>query len=89
MLWVTDFAMFEYDATEKRWNFESNDFASAKPVEGGCPAGSLPVYRAYNDGFGRHVDSNHRITGDLAGIAQVVARGWIGEGVVMCSPASP
>jgi hypothetical protein len=32
------------------------------------------------------VDSNHRITVNQAGIAAVVARGWISEGVVMCAP---
>jgi aspartyl-tRNA synthetase len=28
MLWVTDFAMFEYDATEKRWNAAHHPFTS-------------------------------------------------------------
>ena len=74
-------------ATQKRWNFESLDFVSTVPGAGGtCPAGTLPVYRAYNNGFTRGVDSNHRITGSLAGIQQAVARGWSNEGVVMCSP---
>ncbi|MEQ1741150.1 MAG: hypothetical protein ABL869_01425, partial [Candidatus Nitrotoga sp.] len=73
-------------ATEKRWNFESLDFISTLPVEGQCPAGTKPVYRAYNNGFARGVDSNHRISTDQAAIAQVVARGWVNEGVVMCAP---
>jgi hypothetical protein len=76
-------------ASSPRWNFESLDFITTNPSRGACPSGSRPVYRAYNNGFDRHVDSNHRITGEPAGIAQVVARGWISEGVVMCSPASP
>jgi len=76
-------------ASSPRWNFESLDFITTNPAGGACPSGTRPVYRAYNNGFSRHVDSNHRITGDVAGIAQVVARGWVGEGVVMCSPASP
>jgi len=73
-------------ATEKRWNFESLDFVSVLPVGGTCSTGTQPVYRAYNNGFARGVDSNHRITGSLAGIQEVVARGWIDEGVVMCAP---
>lgn len=72
--------------TEKRWNFESLDFLSTAPTNGTCPNGTLPVYRAYNNGYARSVDSNHRITTDLAVIQQAVALGWIAEGVVMCAP---
>jgi hypothetical protein len=43
------------------------------------------VYRAYNNGFAHGVDSNHRITSNPAAIQEVVARGWIKEGVVMCA----
>jgi hypothetical protein len=39
--------------TQKRWNFESNDFLTTPAVNGGCPSGLLPVYRAYNNGFAR------------------------------------
>jgi len=74
-------------ASEKRWNFESLDFAATRPAEGACGARLVPVYRAYNDGFGHGVDSNHRITASAAGIADVVARGWKDEGIVMCALA--
>ena len=74
-------------ATQQRWNFESYDFSSAPAVGGGCAAGLVPVYRAYNNGFGRHVDSNHRITSNYAAYLAQVAKGWAGEGVVMCAPA--
>ena len=73
-------------ASVPRWNFESLDFISTVPVSGACPDGTVPVYRAYNNGFNRKVDSNHRITGNAAGIAAVVARGWVSEGIVMCAP---
>lgn len=77
-------------STQKRWNFESLDFFSSQLVSwyGGnyCPYGTTPVFRAYNNGFARGVDSNHRITSNFAAIQQVVARGWINEGVVMCAP---
>ena len=73
--------------TVKRWNFESNDFLTDVPVSPGvCPAQTVPVYRAYNDGFARNIDSNHRITEFLPSILEVVARGWINEGIVMCAP---
>jgi hypothetical protein len=75
-------------ASEPRWNFESLDFLSTPPTGEACPAGTVPVYRAYNNSLSRHVDSNHRITSSPAGIDEVVARGWISEGVVMCAPAS-
>jgi hypothetical protein len=75
-------------ATEKRWNFESLDFVTTTPVGGVCPNGTVPVYRAYNNGFARGVDSNHRITANPAGIQQVVDRGWISEGVVMCAASA-
>jgi hypothetical protein len=73
-------------SSEKRWNYESIAFAATLPAAGGvCPTGMLPIYRAYNNGFARGIDSNHRITSNLADIQQVVARGWIDEGVVMCA----
>ena len=72
--------------TDKRWNFESLDFSSTAAVNGGCAGGLTPVYRAYNNGFSRGVDSNHRITTSQSAIAEVVARGWVSEGVVMCAP---
>ena len=72
-------------ATQKRWNFESLDFFSTVPAGGGCFDGTIPVFRAYNNGFSRGIDSNHRITSNPASIAAVVARGWKNEGVVMCA----
>lgn len=72
--------------TEKSWNFESLDFVSTPPTNGVCPSGTVPVYRAYNNGFARGVDSNHRITSSQTAIQEVVARGWSNEDVVMCAP---
>ena len=61
--------------------------ARQQQAHGGvCPANTVSVFRAYNDGFSRKVDSNHRITSNAASIQEVVARGWINEGVVMCAP---
>ena len=72
--------------TQKRWNFESLDFVSTAPSNGICPSTTLPVYRAYNNGAARGVDSNHRLSSSRAAIQEVVAKGWIDEGVVMCAP---
>ena len=72
--------------TNKSWNFESLDFVSTPPISDACPTGTTPVYRAYNNGFSRGVDSNHRITNSPTAIQEVVSRGWSNEGVVMCAP---
>ena len=74
-------------ATQKRWNFESNDFQTTPTTNASCPPGLVPVYRAYNNGFSRGIDSNDRITSSAAGIAAVVSKGWSSEGVVMCAPS--
>jgi len=81
-----DYLKSIYAPSEKSWKFESNDFATTSAQNGICPDGMFPVYRAYNKGSERGIDSNHRITNDLAAIQEVVDRGWDNEGIVMCSP---
>jgi hypothetical protein len=46
----------------------------------------MPVYRAFNDGPAHGKDANHRLSTSIAAIDDVVARGWLSEGVVMCAP---
>jgi hypothetical protein len=77
---------FATPITQKRWNFESMDFSSTAPVNGSCAMGTVPVYRAYNNGSTRGIDSNHRITNSMTAIQQVVVKGWSYEAVVMCAP---
>ena len=72
--------------SDKRWNYETISFSSTLPVSGDCPSGTTPIYRAYNNGAVRGIDSNHRITSSKTAIQQVVTRGWFNEGVVMCAP---
>ena len=80
-----------FTPTAKSWHFESYDFVTTRPVGPGgaasCPVGTVPVYRAYNGGFERGEDSNHRFTSDFAEYQATVARGWVGEGIQMCAPA--
>ncbi len=76
------------------WLLEaSNVFQVYLPntTTGACPAGSVPIYRAWN---GR-ADSNHRYTTSPAILQSMVARGYVAEGygsatlpVVMCSPGA-
>ena len=70
-----------------RWNFEEYSFAIDVPVNRQCPASApISVYRAYNNRAAQN-DSNHRYTTDIGVYQQMLARGWSGEGVVMCAPA--
>ena len=74
------------------WMLESNNvFEVLLPdlTTGQCPAGSIPIYRAWNARF----DSNHRYTTDPAVQQSMIAKGYIPEGygppsmpVAMCSP---
>ena len=68
------------------WVYEApNKYFTVQPTAAGqCPAGTLPVYRAYNNGYARN-DSNHRYTIRTAIYDQMIGQGWRGEGVVMCT----
>jgi serine protease len=57
---------------------------------GACPAGTMPVYRLYNN----RADTNHRYTTSLAIRSQMLQQGWIQEGygltgVTMCAAQLP
>jgi mono/diheme cytochrome c family protein len=72
------------------WQFEDEVFSAAAPAaDGSCAAGTIPVYRLYNNGQG--AAPNHRFTTDLAVRAEMIAKGWIPEGlgigVTMCAPS--
>ena len=86
-------------STQQQWNYEGQGFMANTPIPataaGGtptCPAGSVPVYRAYNNAWNANGsknpwDSNHRFSTDLNDIQEVVTKyGWRNEGMVMCSP---
>ncbi len=56
---------------------------------GACPAGSVPVYRLWN----QRADSNHRYTADPGIKAAMQAKGYVAEGygpdaVSLCTPAA-
>lgn len=75
-----------YNPQAKSWKFEAYDFNTTAPVQGQCPYGLIPIYRAYNRGFEQGIDSNHRFTADRAAYQWTQAQGWLGEGAVMCAP---
>jgi serine protease len=72
------------------WNLETrSDFYVPMPdAAGTCPAGTLPVYRFFDN----RNDANHRYTVDLSIRRAMQNRGWVPEGagpngVAFCSPA--
>ena len=68
------------------WAYEQIAFYALVPVNGQCPGGTTPVYRAYNNGFIRN-DSNHRFMSDPAMLAAQLFEGWGFENAQFCSPA--
>jgi hypothetical protein len=65
--------------TEGAWQYESIAFYIALAnANGTCPAGTTPLYRAYDNGIGGA--PNHRYTTSLAILNQMVAAGWVFEG---------
>lgn len=74
------------DLNGKTFIFDRFDFLTTPAIEGTCPPFHVPVYRAYNNGFAQGIDSNHRYSTERHAILEVVARGWIDEGVRLCAP---
>jgi hypothetical protein len=76
--------------TNPDWSFEGDVFGIPVPTLAGvCQAGTVPVYRLYNNGQG--AAPNHRYTTDLAVRQQMIQQGWVPEGygdlgVIMCAP---
>jgi len=73
-----------------QWRYEGDAFAVAlADANGNCGKSLLPLYRLYNDA--RSGAPNHRYTTRAALRAQMVAQGWIPEGVgigvTACVPA--
>jgi Repeat of unknown function (DUF5648) len=70
------------------WAFEAIDFYIHTPLNGSCastnpyapPVKPNPIYRVFNGRF----DPNHRYLSSAIDYDEMLARGWIGEGVAMC-----
>ncbi len=61
------------------WADEGIAFYVALPdAQGLCPIGTIPLYRAYNNGIGGA--PNHRFTTNFATLQQMLAAGWAFEG---------
>jgi len=72
------------------WQFEAVAFfAQLADASGNCRAGTVPLYRLYNNGMGGA--PNHRYTTSATVLNQMIAAGWIFEGngdtkVFVCVP---
>lgn len=78
-------------ASEPRWNFEGYAFSIMPPLQDqdqdqSCSEGFIPVYRAYNNGYQKGEDSNHRYVTDRDLLIPLIEKGWSEEGVAFCSP---
>lgn len=61
------------------WTYEGIAFYLTLPDDDGlCPPGTIPLYRAYNNGIGGA--PNHRFTINFATLQQMLAAGWSFEG---------
>ena len=67
------------------WRFERDAFRVTVPVNGQCLPNLTPVYRLYNRGSEKGIESNHRYVTSVAEYAAMQARGWIGDGIHMCA----
>jgi mono/diheme cytochrome c family protein len=86
-------AEFNNVLNNPNWQYEGDVFNVPMPgADGTCPAGTLAVYRLYNNGQGGA--PNHRFTTDLATRDSMLGRppdkAWVAEGagigVGMCAP---
>lgn len=70
-----------------RWNSEGLAFLAEgpDPATGQRRSGRVPVYRAYNNGAARGIDSNHRFVTAIAEIDTLTTKGWSFEGVAFCA----
>jgi hypothetical protein len=66
------------------WTFEELAFAAEKPQREVCQDDRTRVARLYNDGQGG--EANHRYLVSRSEADAMLARGWIVEGAVFCTP---
>ena len=66
------------------WFYEGIAYHIQQPQFGNCPAGTQPIYRAYNLRAQAN-DSNHRFITNPATFLAMGDQGWSMEGLVMCT----
>ncbi len=74
-------------AGQPAWHLEGKPFRAALPQADGTCAGNLTgVYRAFNGPVDNAHGPNHRYTTDPGLYAQMLAAGWLAEGIHFCVP---
>ena len=64
-----------------------NAFYVAPPTAAGtCDPKYQPVFRLFNNQVGTGKAANHRYTAHPSDVRELVARGWLNEGVAFCAP---
>lgn len=75
--------------TVRGWQYEGTAFYVQVPTNGTCPAGTVQITRAYNNGFATGEGSNHRFIDDPELQSLMADSKWIAEGTAFCAPANP
>jgi hypothetical protein len=68
------------------WHLEGYTFSAVTDVAGTCPANLAPVYRAFSGPVSSSAGPNHRYTTDTALYDEMLAKGFLPEGVHFCVP---
>lgn len=87
--WLKGFSFLSYEGQTFRVNLPLPLAANAPSgTQPNCPAGSIPLYRLYNNAGapGKTYVSNHRYVTTRSAVDAAVAKGWLDEGTVMCVP---
>lgn len=66
------------------WAYEGIAYYAKPTIQGACPAGTVPIYRAYNNRW-MFNDGNHRFSTDRSAMDELVAKSWVFEGIAMCA----
>ncbi|MBI4740881.1 MAG: hypothetical protein HY777_04860 [Betaproteobacteria bacterium] len=66
------------------WQYEGLVFSLGPISVGTCAAGTVPLYRMYNNG--QSGAPNHRYSTSSALVSTMAAQGWVSEGVIACVP---
>ncbi len=69
------------------WIYEGLAFRIRIPTSSQCGSGEKPIYRVYNNRY-MYNDANHRFTSRADFVQQMVAQGWVAEGVAFCALGS-
>ena len=75
--------------TVRGWQYEGVAFYVQVPANGTCPAGTVQITRAYNNGFATGEGSNHRFIDDPELQSLMSDSKWIPEGTAFCAAANP